>query len=685
MRSLQFFIGNSYPKFFGIIVLSLISSLTEGIGIAFFVPLLDSQKSDPPTQAWIWTQKFLNFLHLPTTLTSLLGVMIVIFFLKGILKFLQETVNGIYGTHLITKLRKRVFLSFCSIGLKEYFQLSRGSLTAMLTSEANAASDSIRIFFLCITLIGSIIAYSVMGFVLDWRIAFLGILFGFSLTQIFKKVTSKTVDYSYEYNHLMIGISSIATQTIASFPYLSATKRFTFIRLKFLSLLEKVFFVEQRRALINGVLSASQQPAAIILMISLILIFVVLLNESLSIVLVALGFIYKMAHSLMWFQVEWNRFSSLRGSLDSLLETASKFQEESKTDAKINHYSLEQEIEFKNVSSSMGSVQIIKNVSIVIKKGNITGLFGPSGSGKTTLAQILAGLREIDHGQILIDGNLKVSANEKLNCLNIGYLSQDPTIFDDSIAVNVSLSLDPNLDRVQESLIRAEAWDFVNKMDDGINSILGEKGGVQLSGGQKQRIALARELYLNPDILILDEPTSALDGKTEELIYRLICDLKGTCTIVLITHNPMLLEAADWIYMLERGNITDSGAYPDLIQRRKSQLFRDQVRPAPRIINPNSSILNMQVHFKDVWTTVTINDISMTGVSFYLVNFANSIRKGDVYEARIEIENHYSSLQIKIESTGEITGCSFVNLPANLKNELLNWIEKELLNRSRKS
>jgi subfamily B ATP-binding cassette protein MsbA len=196
---------------------------------------------------------------------------------------------------------------------------------------------------------------------------------------------------------------------------------------------------------------------------------------------------------------------------------------------------------------------------------------GESGSGKTTLVNILAGLMPVDEGGMFIDGQKVSELDIRSYQSRIGYITQEPVIFSDTIFNNVTFwdeFSDQNYERFQYALKRASILDYVEKLPKTYNTMLGSNG-VNLSGGQKQRISIARELYKNIDILIMDEATSALDTETESSIQENIDALKGEYTLLIVAHRLSTIKNADRIVLMKEGEIENIGNYADLVQNNK--------------------------------------------------------------------------------------------------------------------
>jgi ATP-binding cassette subfamily C protein len=227
----------------------------------------------------------------------------------------------------------------------------------------------------------------------------------------------------------------------------------------------------------------------------------------------------------------------------------------------------EQGLEFRDIEFSYDSKHpVFKGLNLEIKAGALTTLVGPSGSGKTTIIDLAIGLLQPQEGTVLLDGVALPEVDIKKWRSLIGYVPQDTLLLHDSVLHNVTLG-DPGLSvaEAEEALRAAGALDFVRQLPEGLETIVGERGG-KLSGGQRQRIVIARALINKPRLLILDEATSALDPESEEVVRQTMEMLKGHLTILAISHNRALVKAADYVYQMNAGaaSLLDEASQSDL-------------------------------------------------------------------------------------------------------------------------
>lgn len=236
---------------------------------------------------------------------------------------------------------------------------------------------------------------------------------------------------------------------------------------------------------------------------------------------------------------------------------------------------LRKEIRFEHVSfrypnTGTGHKDALRDISLRIPKGSMIGLIGPSGAGKSTIVSLLTGLYTPSSGKILVDGQ-ELDDNLRAGWMrSIGYVPQSPFLLNGSLAENIAFSQwgqKIDCQRVEECC-RMAAMDFLDDLEDGLDTIIGERG-VRLSGGQLQRVSIARALYDQPQCIIFDEATSALDSTTEQAIQQTIESLREYTTVVIIAHRLTTVEKCDWLYLVEKGEIKFDGNSNTVLNKYK--------------------------------------------------------------------------------------------------------------------
>lgn len=228
------------------------------------------------------------------------------------------------------------------------------------------------------------------------------------------------------------------------------------------------------------------------------------------------------------------------------------------------------EVVYKDVRFKYQKDEVLKGVSLNVKKGETIALVGPSGSGKSTLADLLPRFYDVNSGEICIDGvstrDMKITDLRSL----IGIVTQQSILFNDTVLGNVLVG-NPNATQseVEEAAKVANAHDFILNLPGGYSYNIGD-GGAKLSGGQKQRLSIARAILNNPPILILDEATSSLDTESEKLVQEALDELMKSRTSIVIAHRLSTIVNADRIYVIEHGNIIEQGTHSELIESSKT-------------------------------------------------------------------------------------------------------------------
>jgi subfamily B ATP-binding cassette protein MsbA len=297
---------------------------------------------------------------------------------------------------------------------------------------------------------------------------------------------------------------------------------------------------------------------------------------------------------------------------------------------------LEGEVEIENVSFSYShdSDPVLKNISISAKQGETIALVGKSGSGKSTIVNLLNRFYDDYEGRIRIDGYdiKKIKLTDLRN--SISYVSQDPTLFNDTVKNNIAYGLNEVTDsEVFQAAREANAYEFIMNLPEGFNTIIGDKG-TTLSGGEKQRVAIARALLKKSSILIFDEATSALDNESEKEIQAAIEKASQNKTTFIIAHRLSTVEKADKICVLENGEITQAGTHNELI---KEEGLYNVLQGKPELIE-ETNITDVETDFvptlinekKSFWDEYNFGNVALTPLSFIywtISSFKNTFLK----------------------------------------------------------
>jgi subfamily B ATP-binding cassette protein MsbA len=258
--------------------------------------------------------------------------------------------------------------------------------------------------------------------------------------------------------------------------------------------------------------------------------------------------------------------------IESLIGTQEQVREPEKP-VHIRHFG--QSIEFKNAGFAYGDTAILKDINLQISKGKTIALVGSSGAGKSTLADLLPRFHDLSTGSLTIDGiDIREYSIRDLRNL-MGIVTQEPLLFNDTIAANIALGKpEATMEEIEQAARIANAHEFIIRKENGYLSNTGDRGS-KLSGGEKQRVTIARAVLKNPPILILDEATSSLDTESEKLVQDAINNLMKDRTSLVIAHRLSTVRHADEIIVLQKGRIMERGKHDELI--RQDGIYRKLV------------------------------------------------------------------------------------------------------------
>lgn len=296
------------------------------------------------------------------------------------------------------------------------------------------------------------------------------------------------------------------------------------------------------------------------------------------------GYLAMLEGPVTWIPWLFGRAKKFKVSFDRLNKMFKLPEEEIDNFEKSNEEKLNGDIEIKNLTYNYpGYIEtVLENINIDIKKGESLGIIGVIGSGKTTLMNLLLKLYDVERGKIFIDGKDINDIPVKIIRDNICYITQDNFLFSATLKENINLFKDEYKDEdIEDSTKQAMIYDEISHMDDGINTVIGEKG-IDLSGGQKQRVVISRAFLNNSNIIIFDDTFSALDNRTEQHVLNNIKELTKNKTCIIVSNRISDIKDCDKIIVLEQGEIVEQGNHQTLLQKdgKYQEFYQNQAHKA---------------------------------------------------------------------------------------------------------
>jgi ATP-binding cassette subfamily C protein len=545
-----------------IVFLLLLSGLAEGIGIASFLPLLNSigigaakAGGDASNQIQQLMAYFIEVIGFQPSLGELLMAIATIFWIKACLIMAANTEMGFAAAQFSTDLRIAVFRALSNAQWSYFTKQSSGSLANAITTETSKAAAAYAVTFTLIALAVQILVYLLLGLLMSWHVVVAALAASsiiFVMMHYFVVLARRAGRQSMESYNLIV------TRLIDHLVGIKPIKAMAYEE-QVIPMLETESLVLnqaiRRYALSKEGLRSFSEPALVsFLSVGLFVAIVVLDLEASSLIVMALIF-YRAVNRLTTLQSNFQNLVNTESFVETLALKLEAAEQARETFEGSEPAHIERSITARNVDFSYGDSPVLKAVSVEVPKGTMTSIIGPSGSGKTTFVDMIIGLNRPDSGEIFVDDTPLADIDIRAWRRRIGYVPQELFLFNGTILANVTLhDSEVSQEAAVAALKDAGAWGFVSQLPEGIDSLVGERGA-QLSGGQRQRISLARALARKPDLLVLDEPTTALDPATEAEICATLAQLIGSVTILAISHQKALRDAADVRYRIEDGRI----------------------------------------------------------------------------------------------------------------------------------
>lgn len=561
-------------------VCMLVSTLFDGVSLGILVPLADrvlnnkeitiTNTSLPPRIEQ--TIAGINAMS-PLRLLNIMAVAIVVLFLfKGIFLFLQSYLMTDVSQRVIRDARNRLYRKFQSLSIDYFTQARTGTLISRITNDVSVIQNSISEGLTDLIYQSfRIVLFALIVFFIHWRLAIISLILlplislpilriGKMLRKISTRVQDKVAEIHSTLYETISGIRIVKAFSMEDYEvnkFKRQNRDFYKVSMKSAKRMIAIAPITEFIGTLGGVVVLVLGGREVIKGTVSFGIFILFLGALLSLVkpFKRLSRVYAINQQALAAAVRIFEVLDLKPSIK---EKANAF-----ILPKVNR-----DIQFEEVSFKYDREMVLKNINFKAKAGEIIAFVGPSGAGKTTLVNLIPRFYDPSEGKITIDGNNIAEVTLKSLREQIGIVSQETILFNDTVKANIAYGqIGAPEERIIQAARLANAHDFIIQMPKGYDTMIGERG-FRLSGGQRQRLAIARALLKNPPILILDEATSQLDTEAEILVQGAIDQLMKNRTVFVIAHRLSTVRNADKIIVLDKSEIVETGTHKELIAKQ---------------------------------------------------------------------------------------------------------------------
>lgn len=563
------YFAGAYPTRSVLMVgLLVVGGVLEGVSVVTLVPLLELASAPDGGGSPSGISQFIASVLAASGLEATLGTLVVVIVtgiaLKSLLLWLAMRQVGFTVAMVTRDLRLELVRALLRAKWSYYGGRPLGTFANSISSEAIRSAAAYR--EACVVLAGlvQVALYGVVAMLISWQVTVVALVTGIALITGLRRFITMGRSSGDEQTRLNQSLAARLIDALQGIKPMKAMNREDLFWPLLERQAEELNLAQRRMVVAAESLRLFQEPVVAAVLGGGLFMLLTFADTTFSSVIVLAFVFYRLLTSINTLQMRYqvvtvgeSAFWSMRRQIEEAREA-----EEHHTGT-VRPTALTDAVELRDVSFQYGDLQVLDGLSLTIPAGRMTALLGQSGSGKTTILDLITGLRRPDGGDVHLDGvplaEIDMLAWRRL----IGYVPQDVFLFHDTVRRNVTLGDDTiSDDRVIQALKDAGAWDFIARDPHGIDAVLAPQGS-SLSGGQRQRLAIARALVKRPALMVLDEATTGLDTSTEAAILETLAGLRGKVTILAVSHQPALRDAADVTVELVDGRIVESSSVAD--------------------------------------------------------------------------------------------------------------------------
>ena len=551
-------------------LIALLAGIAEGFGVSMILPLLESDISNSETTLGKLINGVFNLINLPTTGTNILSLLVLFFFARAALLIGQTWYQADMLANHLSLVRTRLINSIFKTNYTHLSRYDAGYLTNGIVRELESVNHGLRMLMDLVVQVVMASIYILLPILIQPILTLSLFALAIPISVMAFILVRKTSGLSIRLTELYGRQQSLLIEGIRNAKYVKATGRTNAISTRMIREVLRVSEAFRKVLIIGGISRYAPEPIIVFVMAALIIIYTRGFDHSITEILFLMFLFFQSAKNMLKVQSSLRQFTEATGSLKLYEKLRNDLESQTiEEDFEKKQPNVNGDIRFSKVTVNYpnATAPAVKEIDLIIPSRSTVALVGASGSGKTTIANLLCGLITPSSGEISIDGDTYNSISISALQRSVGYVTQESAVFNGSLTENVTLwEAEPDIQKIENILEQLELQKIgVGSASPTIRNNLIGGDGAQLSGGERQRISIARELYRNPAFMILDEATSAIDSQLEQKIDELLESQRGNKTFLIIAHRLSTIRNADLIYVLDGGEIIESGGFDDLV------------------------------------------------------------------------------------------------------------------------
>ena len=574
--------------------LAVLFALFEGVGISLLLPVLqfaESQTSaitDSGSPLWVALRWFVDTLGLPINLATLLIMAFVPILLRQAVFYVNNWWGAVVAKRVTLRMRKQVVDATMEADPAFLVATPTGRLSSMILGQTAIAGSAVLHVIKALSIAMLIVLYAAIMLVLSVPLTLVAMVFAGLVSFVVRSAIVQTREFGLETARATQELFGRIVERLAMMRLIKMRAQEDIESERIMADSETIAELNVKQVRLGGTIEVTADPLLMLSVFITLYIGIAVFGMTLAQLGLVLFVLSRLNAKVKEFNAIRQAISTAMGGVvlvEDFLETAqaaNTIRSGVRAFSGVTDSIAMEDARFRFPDAKEEERSAIDGISLNIPANSLVALVGRSGAGKSTLVEVLPRMRDLDSGSLRFDG---VDIREfELDSLRrgIGYLTQSPLLFNDTIRANLTYGCDGEIaDELLYQALEAASASFALGLPEGLETRIGENG-VRLSGGERQRIALARTLLSGANVIILDEPTSALDSESEALIQKALDRLREDHTIIVIAHRLATVIAADRIFVIEDGRVADNGTHSELLERDgvyrrlfESQLIRE--------------------------------------------------------------------------------------------------------------